>query len=265
MSQGIALFVSGLDSKNKQMLDQNFGCIADADGNYSCEDESGPPTKKQKTSDSGAASPPARLGSQSGPCAHYKDCDYRNGYTCAATKKARDSFPVDASWGTFSCTLVSNVASGVVAAAAAYVALGSAVCRDRCLLDTNGTINIIANTSTTTGPAEPDSAMTAPILVTPCNCTYASPACAFAAATDGLVFEDPSAKVNTVIRPANSTLCCDASTGLWREDTVQRDAPPKDEMCVDPAPGPASGTESGTINTRKRHAGGVDGFDVVLT
>lgn len=243
MSNGIALFVSGLDSKNKQMLDLKYGCIADADGNYSCEDESGPPTKKQKTSDGGAASPPARLDGQSGPCAHYKDCDYRNGYTCAATKKATDGFPVDASWGTFSCTLVSNVASGVVAAAAAYVALGSAVCHGRCILDTNGTINILAHNTTST---DPDPAMTAPVLVTPCNCTYASPACAFAAATDGLVFEDPGAKVNTVIRPANSTLCCDASTGLWRTSAVQRDAPlTKDAMCVDPA----AGSDSGSVNT----------------
>lgn len=256
------------------MLDLKYGCIADADGNYSCEDESGPPTKKQKTSDSGAASPPARLSGQSGPCAHYKDCDYRNGYTCAATKKARDGFPVDASWGTFACTLVSNVASGVVAAAAAYVALGSAVCHGRCLLDTNGTIDVLANTSTSTststGPAEPDSAMTAPILVTPCNCTYASPACAFASATDGLVFEDPSAKIDTVIRPANSTLCCDASTGLWRTSAVQRDAPAKDAMCGDPAAGSDSGSGSASVNTRKRHAagsggGGVYGLDVVLT
>lgn len=243
-SNGIALFVSGLDSKNKQMLDLKYGCIADADGNYSCEDESGPPTKKQKTSDSsGAASPPARLGGRSGPCAHYKDCDYRNGYTCAATKKATDGFPVDASWGTFTCTLVSNVASGVVAGAAAYVALGSTVCHGRCLLDTNGTINILANTSSSS--TESDSA---PILVTPCNCTYASPACTFA--TDGLVYEDSTAKLNTVIRPANSTLCCDASTGEWRTSSVERNEPSaKELMCVDPASEAGSGTGSGSVNT----------------
>ena len=223
-TQSIGVFVTGPNTKTKQMLDMKFACIADADGNYSCEDESAPAAKKQKTS---AQAPPARLGTgaQSGSCTHYRDCDYTNGYTCAATKTAIDDFPVDSSWGTFTCTLASNVASGVVAAAAAYVALGS-TCRGRCMLDSNGTLDIVT-TNTNTGP-EPDSVMP-PMLVGPCNCTYVSAACAFS--TTGIVYEDPSAKINTAVGAPNGTVCCDATTGGWTTSAVQRDTPSADPMC----------------------------------
>lgn len=234
--QSIGIFVSGINSKNKQMLDMKFGCIIDADGNYACDDDSAPAAKKQKTSPpsspNSAVAPPAgnRLssGAQSGSCVTHKDCDYKNGYTCAATKTALDDFPVDSTWGTYTCTLASNMASSALAAAAAYVALGS-TCRGRCFLDTNGTLDILANTTTsgTAGP-EPDSVMP-PMLVGPCNCTYVSAACVLS--TTGIVYEDPSAKINTVVGAPNGTVCCDGTTGLWRNSTVVRDTPAANPLC----------------------------------
>ena len=257
----LGIFVSGFKSKNKQMLDMKFGCVADADGNYSCEDESAPPAKKQKTlppsSPGSGVAPPAgnRLssGAQSGSCVHHTDCDYQNGYTCAATKTAIDDFPVDSTWGTFTCKLASNKPSGAVAAAAAYLGLGS-TCRGRCILDSNGTFNILANT-TAAGP-QPDLAM-APMLVGPCNCTYVSAACVLS--TTGIVYEDPSAKINTVVGAPNGTVCCDGTTGFWRESDVQTDTPHANPICA------AEPGGSGTINTRADRSGGVSGFDVVLT
>ncbi|CAD6590182.1 MAG: hypothetical protein ASARMPREDX12_004218 [Alectoria sarmentosa] len=247
-TQSIGIFVSGVNSKTKEMLDMKFDCVIDADGNYSCDDDSAPAAKKQKTSPPSsphsAVAPPAgnRLssGAQSGSCVHHTDCDYHNGYTCAATKTAADDFPVDSTWGTYTCTLISNVASGAIAAAAAYVALGS-TCRGRCFLDTNGTLDILANTTTsgTTGP-EPDSIMP-PMLVGPCNCTYVSAACVLS--TTGVVYEDPSAKINTVVGAPNGTVCCDGTTGLWRNSTVVRDTPAANPLC--PAAVPA--VEAGTV------------------
>ena len=212
-----------------------FGCFIDADGNYSCDDDSdsAPAAKKQKTSppSSPAVAPPTRnrlsSGAQSGSCVSHKDCDYQNGYTCAATKTAADDFPLDSTWGTYTCKLISNT----VAAAAAYVALGG-TCRGRCFLDTNGTLDILANTTTattssTSGP-EPDSVMP-PMLVAPCNCTYVSAACVLS--TTGIVYEDPSAKIDTVVGAPNGTVCCDGTTGLWRNSTVVRDTPAANPLC----------------------------------
>ena len=236
-----------------------FGCVADADGNYSCEDDSEqPPAKKQKTSGASTdVGPPAAAGgaagssggnrlssgAQSGSCTNYHECDYRNGYTCAATKTAVDDFPVDASFGTFTCKLASTAASGAFHAAAAYVALGT-TCRNRCLLDSNGTFNILANTTTTaaaaTGP-QPDALMKAPMLVAPCNCTYVSAACALS--ESGIVYEDPGSKINTVVGAPNGTVCCDGGTGQWKLAPVQTDDPPKNPLC----PPPTSGTGGGTV------------------
>lgn len=278
--QSIGIFVSGISSKNKQMLDMKFGCIIDADGNYSCEDDSAPAAKKQKTSSpsspgSGAVAPPARnrlsSGAQSGSCVHHTDCDYTNGYTCAATKTAVDDFPVDSTWGTYTCKLASNMASGAIAAAAAYVALGS-TCRGRCFLDTNGTLDILANTTTTTttttssssGP-EPDSAMP-PMLVGPCNCTYVSAACVLS--TTGIVYEDPGAKIDTVVGAPNGTVCCDGTTGLWRSSGVVRDTPPANPLCpVAPASGAGAvnaGAGTGTGTGSLPGSSGVRGGSVVV-
>ena len=197
-----------------------FGCIANADGSYSCEDESGPPAKKQRTSppsspDNGVA-PPAgnrfHSGAQSGSCLGYKDCDYKNGYTCASAKTAVDDFPVDASFLTFTCQLVKSVDSSVITAAvAAVVALGS-VCRGRCTLDTNGTLHVPANSTTNSSLSV--NAASAPMLVGPCNCTYISEACALS--ETGVVYEDPGAKINALVAAPNGTVCCDGTTGLWR-------------------------------------------------
>lgn len=237
-----------------------FGCIVDADGNYSCDDDSAPPTKKQKTStpsspNTGVA-PPTRnrltSGAQSGSCVTHKDCDYNNGYTCAATKTAADDFPLDSTWGTYSCILASTIGSNAVAAAAAaYVALGS-TCRGRCFLDTNGTLDVLANSTasntTTAGPA-PDSVMP-PMLVGPCNCTYVSAACVLS--TTGIVYEDPSARIDTVVGAPSGAVCCDGVTGLWRNSTVARDKPAADQRCP-----VAGGGGSGNV--------AVGGLGVLLT
>ena len=264
----IGIYVSGIQSKNKQMLDMKFGCVIDADGNYSCDDESAPAAKKQKTSSpsspGSAVAPPAgnRLsgGAQSGSCVSHTDCDYKNGYTCAATKTAVDDFPVDSTWGTYTCELISNVASGAIAAAAAYVALGS-TCRGRCFLDTNGTLDILANT-TTAGP-EPDSVMP-PMLVGPCNCTYVSAACVLS--TTGIVYEDPSAKITTVVGAPNGTVCCDGTTGLWKTSPVARDTPATNPLC------PAAAAGAGAVQAGASSSGsgsvpgssGVRGGSVVV-
>ncbi|KAF6236795.1 hypothetical protein HO173_005086 [Letharia columbiana] len=249
--QSIGIFVSGVTSKTKQMLDMKFACITDADGNYSCDDDSAPAAKKQKTSPpsspDSAVAPPAgnRLGSgaQSGSCVSHTDCDYNNGYTCAATKTAADDFPVDSTWGTYTCKLASKLASNAIAAAAAYVALGS-TCRGRCVLDTNGTLDVLANT-TSAGP-EPDSVMP-PMLVGPCNCTYVSAACVLS--TTGMVYEDPSAKIDTVVGAPNGTVCCDATTGLWGSSTVVRDTPAANPLCPAAAAAGAGAVQVGASNS----------------
>ncbi len=268
--QSIGIFVSGVQSKTKQMLDMKFDCVIDADGNYSCEDDDdAPPAQKQKTSSpaspNSAVAPPAgnRLssGAQSGSCVSHKDCDYKNGYTCAATKTAADDFPVDSTWGTYTCKLISD-AVAAAAAAAAYVALGS-TCRGRCFLDTNGTLDILANTTTTTAGPEPDS-VTPPMLVGPCNCTYVSAACVLS--TTGIVYEDPSAKINTLVGAPNGTVCCDGTTGLWRNSSVVRDAPVANPLC--PAAGgvQAGGSSSGSGGGSGSVSGssGVRGGSVVV-
>lgn len=271
--QSIGIYVSGATSKTKQMLDMKFGCVIDADGNYSCDSDSdsAPAAKKQKTlppsfPGSAAVSPPAtnRLssGAQSGSCVTHTDCDYQNGYTCAATKTAADDFPVDSTWGTYTCKLISNIASSAAAAAAAYVALGSA-CRGRCFLDTNGTLDILANTTTTPGP-EPDSVMS-PMLVAPCNCTYVSAACVLS--TTGIVYEDASAKIDTVVGAPNGTVCCDGTTGLWRNSTVVRDTPAANPLC--PAAVGAGTVQAGSSGSDSGSGGvagssGVRGGSVVV-
>ena len=256
----------GTQSNDKELLDMKFGCQVDAEGNYACEDESGPPSKKQKTSspptsstDDTTNAPPAgnRLhhGKQSGACMHYSDCDYRNGYTCHATKKATDGFPVDASYGTFNCMSTASIASGVVAAAKAYTALGG-FCRGRCLLDSNGTFNILANTTTataatTSGAGDPE--MKAPVLVGPCNCSYVSPACVLS--ETGTVYEDPGARIHTTVAGANQGLCCDGTTGMWRE---RKGEGGQGWSC------PVVGAGSGKGNA-SRAGGAGDGFGVLLT
>lgn len=275
--QSIGIFVSGVNSKNKQTLDMKFGCIIDADGNYSCDDYSTPAAKKQKTSPpsspgNAAVAPPAgnRLssGAQSGSCVSHTDCDYKNGYTCATTKTAADDFPVDSTWGTYTCKLASNMASSAIAAAAAYVALGS-TCRGRCFLDTNGTLDILANTTTTTtttgtaGP-EPDSVMP-PMLVGPCNCTYVSAACVLS--TTGIVYEDPSAKINTLVGAPNGTVCCDGTTGLWKTSTVVRDAPGANPLCPAASTAGAGAVQVGTSGSGGGNvpgSSGVRGGSVVV-
>ena len=263
-SQAIGVFVSGALSKTKKLLDMKFGCIANADGSYSCDDESGPPAKKQKTSppsspDSGVA-PPAgnRLhsGAQSGSCLGYKDCDYKNGYTCASAKTAVDDFPVDASFLTFTCQLVKAQDSGVVAAAvAAIVALGS-VCRGRCTLDTNGTLHVPAN-GTSNSSLSVNTA-SAPMLVGPCNCTYISAACVLS--ETGIVYEDPGAKINALVAAPNGTMCCDGTTGLWRDrsETVGGNATSTESFC------PASSRDA---QERAGHGESIEGtgMGIVLT
>lgn len=261
--QSIGIFVSGVQSKNKQLLDMKFGCVVDADGNYSCDDEGAPAAKKQKTSPPSApgsgVAPPARnrlsSGAQSGSCVSHKDCDYKNGYTCAATKTAADDFPVDSTWGTFTCKLVSKIASGAVAAAAAYVALGT-TCRGRCFLDANGTLDVLANTTTSPAPSgpEPDPAMP-PMMVGPCNCTYVSAACVLS--TTGIVYEDPSARINTVIGAPSGAVCCDGATGLWRNGSVVRGGVVAGALCP--------GTSAGGAGRGGGRSGSVSGFGVLLT
>ena len=77
--------------------------------------------------------------------------------------------------------------------------------------------------------------------------------------TTGIVYEDPSAKINTVVGAPNGTVCCDGSTGLWRASDVQTDTPPTNPICR------AEPGDSGKINTRADGSGSVSGFDVVLT
>lgn len=258
-SQDIGIFVSGTSSKTKTLLDMKFGCIANADGSYSCEDEPGPPAKKQKTSPpsspDSAVAPPAtdRLhsGAQSGTCLGYKDCDYKNGYTCARAKTALDDFPIDASYLTFTCQLANKQDSGVVAAAVAAVAALGSVCRGRCTLDTNGTLHVPANSTTNSSLSV--NAASPPMLVGPCNCTYISAACVLSETR--IVYEDPGAKVNAVVAAPNGTVCCDGTTGLWRSrsGTSSGDASNTNPIC------PAT---SGGAQGRAGHSESVAGAGV---
>ena len=262
--EDIGIFVSGARSKTKTMLDMKFGCIANADGSYSCEDESGPPAKKPKTSPPSSpespVAPPAtnRLhsGAQSGSCLGYKDCDHKNGYTCAKAKTASDDFPVDASFLTFTCQLAKKQDSGVVAAAVAAVAALGSVCRGRCTLDINGTLHVPANSTINSSPSV--NAASSPMLVGPCNCTYVSEACVLS--ETGIVYEDPSAKINAVVGAPNGTVCCDGTTGLWksRSGTISGNASNTNPIC--PA---ASGSAQGRAGHSETIAG--IGMGVLLT
>ena len=196
-------------------------CVTDTDGTAECQADgsvTGSTTSNQGSgSDASLAS--SRKRKCRGSCSEASDCSLDDDCLCASAK----GIPLSSTWGTFACTFVPNAAA-VVAAAVQY----GSNCRDRCLLDANGTLEIAATIDTVdTNPTVPD-------LVCPCNCTYVSYACCLS--PTGIVLEDLGEKIETTIQPPNGTVCCDGRTGGW---------------AVGPSAGnPACGASSGNITAR---------------
>ena len=99
-----------------------------------------------------------------------------------------------------------------------------------------------------------------PMLVGPCNCTYVSAACVLS--TTGIVYEDASAKIDTVVGAPNGTVCCDGTTGLWRNSTVVRDTPAANPIC--PAAAAVQAESSGSGSGSVPGSSGVRGGSVVV-
>lgn len=156
--------------------------------------------------------------------------------------------------GPYSCSYM----PGLAAAAITYVKLGSA-CRGRCLLTTNGTLEIAATLDNTTftsahfnttamDPATPSSESLTPTLLDytcPCNCTYVSKACCLS--PTGLVYEDPVMRIDADVQAPNGSVCCDRQTGNWTRATVARDRASLDPACDSASS--SSSTDTGIIRT----------------
>ena len=230
-NQDIGIFIHGPTSKFKQLLDLKFACTADATGNAQCTppEDQPPPAKKQKPDTSPLAEgnptpdPPEPGNQQCGaPCLSQDDCSAAKDCLCASDKP----IPLSSTWGTFRCTFVPHAAALLAAA----VTLGnqcSGAGSSRCLLNSNGSLDIPA-------PAAPDSAAPTPELATPelscpCNCTYVAKACCLSATK--IVWEDASQKVETVVQAPNGTVCCDTATGNWTRSPVARDKAVADPKC----------------------------------
>ena len=155
-------------------------------------------------------------------CNDASDCDYGNNCLCASDA----GIPLSATWGTFVCTYIADIAMAVAAA----TQLSKDCARGRCLLNQNGSIDV---TATSTNVTISDSAIfrsSVPELTCPCNCTYVSQSCCLS--STGLVYEDAVKKVNTILQPRpNEAVCCDHQTGKWTNVTTAREGLPSNAAC----------------------------------
>lgn len=238
MNKSIGIFVHGPNSKFEDFLNAQYACVTDEEGNSECELDNVkyPWPQRHKRPAAGEASDPSntKVCGLSHSCHSPSDCSLANDCVCASDK----GIPLSATWGTFLCTYVPNIA----AAAAAAIQLRSD-CRGRCLLNANGTLEIAATSdnatftsatvnttivdstsfnSTTFGPSITD-------LTCPCNCTYVSKACCLS--LTGLVYEDPIMRIDTIVQASNGSVCCHHQTGNWTQAAVTRDRPLSNPAC----------------------------------
>ena len=83
--------------------------------------------------------------------------------------------------------------------------------------------------------------------------------------TTGIVYEDPSAKIDTVVGAPNGTVCCDGTTGLWRNSTVVRDTPAANPLCPAAAGAVQAGSSGSNGGSGSVPGGsGVSGGSVVV-
>lgn len=251
VNKSVGIFVHGPSSKFEDFLNAHYACVTDAEGNSDCEPDNVeyPLPQRHKRPAAGEASdlPNTKVCGLSHSCNSPSDCSLANDCVCASDK----GIPLSATWGTFLCTYVPNIA----AAAAAAVQLRSD-CRGRCVLNANGTlevagtsdnttftsatVNMTIGDSTTFGPSITD-------LACPCNCTYVSKACCLS--LTGRVYEDPVLRTDTIVQAPNSSVCCDHQTGNWTQTAVTRDRPSSNPACEHtPAFANSSNTGFGVIN-----------------
>ena len=229
-NEDIGIFIHGPTSKFKQLLDLKFACTADANGNAQCtspEDQPSP-AKKQKPDTNSPADgittpdPPEPGNQQCGnPCLTQDDCSPANNCLCASDKP----IPLSSTWGTFRCTFVPHAAALLAAA----VTLGnqcSGSSSSRCLLSSNGSLDIPAPAA---NPNTPVPTLATPELSCPCNCTYVSKACCLSSTK--LIWEDAMEKIDTVVQAPNGRVCCDTNTGNWTRSPVMRDKAVADPSC----------------------------------
>ena len=232
--QSVGVFVYGPTARYKDFTAIKHACTTNSDGTTECSDDDSdaPARKKQKTSSPAEPPPTAGTsqstgGQQGASCIRPEQCDIANNYACVSAQNAP---PTDPTWGQYTCQFIPNAA---VAIAAAAPLLKSAICRGRCLLGENGTLEIPSQTTSILSVASPQATIVNqlagvidPALACPCNCTYVSQLCCLS--RDGLVFEDAAEEVVLrVVEPPNGTLCCDATTGDWAKAPVVRDTPGK--------------------------------------
>ena len=236
-------------------------CHAEDVGNAECSGEIDEPSTGSDPDSVSSAS--SRSGNS---CASQEQCgDLADGLACATDlsdltnlSHLRDGFPdalagtpAVASWGTFKCQSIYDLA----ASAALVYTLGSA-CRGRCLLQSNGSLAItdgspIANGSETTAnitslPTRDLPKVEHSVMSCPCNCTYVSPSCCLA--TDHIVYEGPADKTNVLLLGEPGT-CCDHNNGSWtgQASTSGQDKPVQDPECKSAPPAAAVQTIPQTL------------------
>lgn len=256
VDKSIGIFVHGPNSKFEDFLNAHYACVTDQEGNAECEPDNVeyPLPQRHKRPATGEASDPpnTKVCGLSQSCNSPSDCSLANECVCASDK----GIPLSATWGTFLCTHV----PGIAAVAAAAVQLSND-CRGRCLLNSNGTLEVAATpdnatfTSTTVNMTVVDSTTfdsttfnpSTTDLSCPCNCTYVSKACCLS--PTGLVYEDPVMRTDTVVQAPDSSVCCDHQTGNWSKTAVTRERPLPNPACEhNTAPLNSSNTGFGIIN-----------------
>ena len=193
----MGVYVYGPFSEYAKFVATKYRCEAvatgEATGSAICEPEA-PDTKRQRIG-SGDVSTGIGTSSEAAPqsatagniCLKASDCDTANDYICATDK----DIVADPSWGHFTCQYFPSAGS-IIAAVATSVKIGS--CRGRCLMGTDGTVEVPASDKASdyimpvvpapnTLPSSTEASLTCP-----CNCTYVSRACCMS--SDGIVVED---------------------------------------------------------------------------
>lgn len=185
---------------------------------HDTEGEFQPDAPQQPPNLQGVAEPkpfPAPVGSIDGYCFSNSQCgSATDDWLCAYNNldpvnrfKNAGAFPNIATWGTFTCQIVTGAAVAI-----ANYAKGGNTCQGRCLLE---------NDNTLIGAKSPSDIATASFdvpLICPCNCTYASYACCLS--PDGVVWEGQDQKQSDVMFGPPYT-CCNEGTGYFETGRVK--------------------------------------------
>ena len=137
------IYICGIESEAERELDYLYDCITDANGNKLCNNdvllEQDDPDwiryiENVKIPDPQQPVPKGAKQACSGSCLNPEDCDLGSDCLCASTK----GMFLDSTWGQHSCMYVAGTAIALAAAAIHP----SKVCRGRCLLEEDGTVEI---------------------------------------------------------------------------------------------------------------------------